>query len=160
MEWNKNFQENRKCIADIYDERFCRMWEFYLLSAETMFRTGAQMVFQIQLSRIREATGLTRDYMFTVEEKYRKQDAEMSLADWEQTNDLSDQVVLGGGGRYTDTIFCLTGEDEPLQGYSRKHLFYHAGGNFWNIWSESSWNAKENSSARFVLATSTWLKIS
>lgn len=73
VEWNKRFQENRERIAEIYDERFCRMWEFYLLSAETMFRTGAQMVFQMQLSRIREATGLTRDYMFETEEMYRKQ---------------------------------------------------------------------------------------
>lgn len=81
VEWNKRFQENRKRIADIYDERFCRMWEFYLLSVETMFRTGAQMVFQMQLSRIREATGLTRDYMFEAEEKYRKQDAEKRIAD-------------------------------------------------------------------------------
>jgi cyclopropane-fatty-acyl-phospholipid synthase len=74
VEWNKRFQQNRERIAEIYDERFCRMWEFYLLSAETMFRTGAQMVFQMQLSRIREATGLTRDYMFKTEELYRKQD--------------------------------------------------------------------------------------
>ena len=74
VEWNKRFQQNRDRIAEIYDERFCRMWEFYLLSAETMFRTGAQMVFQMQLSRIREATGLTRDYMFETEAMYRKQD--------------------------------------------------------------------------------------
>jgi cyclopropane-fatty-acyl-phospholipid synthase len=74
VEWNKRFQQHRDRIAEIYDERFCRMWEFYLLSAETMFRTGAQMVFQMQLSRIREATGLTRDYIFKTEEKYRKQE--------------------------------------------------------------------------------------
>ena len=74
VEWNRRFQSNRERIAEIYDERFCRMWEFYLLSAETMFRTGAQMVFQMMLSRIREATGLTRDYMFETEELYRQQD--------------------------------------------------------------------------------------
>ncbi len=67
-------EQHRDRIAEIYDERFCRMWEFYLLSGETMFRTGAQMVFQMQLSRIREATGLTRDYIFKTEEKYRKQE--------------------------------------------------------------------------------------
>jgi cyclopropane-fatty-acyl-phospholipid synthase len=78
VEWNKRFQENRERIAEIYDERFCRMWEFYLLSAETMFRTGAQMVFQMQLSRIREATGLTRDYMFATEEMYRKKDTKQN----------------------------------------------------------------------------------
>ncbi len=76
VEWNKNFQENRERIAEIYDERFCRMWEFYLLSAETMFRTGAQMVFQMQLSRIREAAGLNRNYMFETEELYRQQDSQ------------------------------------------------------------------------------------
>ncbi len=73
VEWNKRFQKNRERIAEIYDERFCRMWEFYLLSAETMFRTGAQMVFQMQLSRIREATGLTRDYMFEADRFYKNQ---------------------------------------------------------------------------------------
>lgn len=73
VEWNRRFQENRDRIAKIYDERFCRMWEFYLLSAETMFRTGAQMVFQAQLSRTREAPGLTRDYMFETEALYRNQ---------------------------------------------------------------------------------------
>ncbi len=79
VEWNRRFQSNREQIAAIYDERFCRMWEFYLLSAETMFRTGAQMVFQMLLSRTREATGLTRDYMFEAEQLYRQQDAQKSL---------------------------------------------------------------------------------
>ncbi|MBW1720346.1 MAG: class I SAM-dependent methyltransferase [Deltaproteobacteria bacterium] len=74
VEWNKRFQKNRERIAEIYDERFCRMWELYLLSAETMFRTGAQMVFQMQLSRVREATGLTRDYMFETERFYKNQE--------------------------------------------------------------------------------------
>jgi cyclopropane-fatty-acyl-phospholipid synthase len=74
VEWNKRFQKNRERIAEIYDEIFCRMWEFYLLSAETMFRTGAQMVFQMQLSRIREATGLTRDYMFEADGSYKNQE--------------------------------------------------------------------------------------
>jgi len=75
VEWNKRFQQNRDRIADIYDERFCRMWEFYLLSAETMFRTGAQMVFQMQLSRIREAAGLNRNYMYETEQRYKEQDS-------------------------------------------------------------------------------------
>jgi cyclopropane-fatty-acyl-phospholipid synthase len=72
VEWNKRFQANRNRIAEIYDERFCRMWEFYLLSAETMFRTGAQMVFQVQLARTRDAASLTRDSIFKTEELYRE----------------------------------------------------------------------------------------
>ena len=35
----------------MYDERFCRMWEFYLISAEMMFRTGSQLVFHMQLAK-------------------------------------------------------------------------------------------------------------
>ena len=72
VEWNRRFQKNRARIAEIYDERFCRMWEFYLISAETMFRTGAQMVFQMQLARTRDAALLTRDYIFETEEAYRR----------------------------------------------------------------------------------------
>lgn len=70
VEWNSRFQQNRARIAELYDERFCRMWEFYLISAETMFRSGGQMVFQMQLSRKRDATPLSRDYMFEAERRY------------------------------------------------------------------------------------------
>lgn len=74
-EWNKRFQKNRERIAQLYDERFCRMWEFYLLSVESMFRTGAQMAFQMLLSRTRDAVPLTRDFMFLTEERYRQDEA-------------------------------------------------------------------------------------
>jgi cyclopropane-fatty-acyl-phospholipid synthase len=74
VEWNRRFQQNRARIAELYDERFCRMWEFYLISAETMFRTGAQMVFHMQLARTRDAALLTRDYMFETENLYRQTD--------------------------------------------------------------------------------------
>lgn len=80
VEWNTRFQKNRSRIAELYDERFCRMWEFYLISAETMFRTGAQMVFHMQLARTRDAAGLSRDYIFETEEKYRQQEVKNSKA--------------------------------------------------------------------------------
>lgn len=80
VEWNKRFQKNRSRIAELYDERFCRMWEFYLISAETMFRTGAQMVFQMQLARTRDAAQLTRDYIFETEQKYREEELRHSSA--------------------------------------------------------------------------------
>jgi len=80
VEWNRRFQENRARIAELYDERFCRMWEFYLLSAETMFRTGAQMVFQMQLARTRDAAQPTRDYIFSAEEAYRAAERRRSTA--------------------------------------------------------------------------------
>ena len=40
-EWHRRFEANRATVAAMYDERFCRMWEFYLISAEMMFRTGS-----------------------------------------------------------------------------------------------------------------------
>ena len=48
-------EANRAKIVAIYDERFCRMWEFYLVSAEMMFLTGSQLVFHMQLARKRDA---------------------------------------------------------------------------------------------------------
>jgi cyclopropane-fatty-acyl-phospholipid synthase len=80
VEWNRRFQQNRERIAELYDERFCRMWEFYLISAETMFRTGAQMVFQMQLARTRDAALLTRNRMFETENSYRLADKRQKTA--------------------------------------------------------------------------------
>ncbi|MGI9343507.1 MAG: class I SAM-dependent methyltransferase [Gammaproteobacteria bacterium] len=74
VEWNRRFQANRQRVAELYDERFCRMWEFYLISAETMFRTGAQMVFQMQFARTRDAALLNRDYLFETENRYRQRE--------------------------------------------------------------------------------------
>jgi cyclopropane-fatty-acyl-phospholipid synthase len=61
--WHERFEANRAKVAAMYDERFCRMWEFYLISAEMMFRTGAQEVFHMQLSRSRDAAPIVRDYI-------------------------------------------------------------------------------------------------
>jgi hypothetical protein len=46
------------------DQRFCRMWEFYLASSELAFRYGGLMVFQAQLARQLDTVPLTRDYMY------------------------------------------------------------------------------------------------
>lgn len=62
-EWRRRFQENRAEVARLYDERFCRMWEFYLSGCEVAFRRLDQMVFQIQLAKRQDAVPLTRDYM-------------------------------------------------------------------------------------------------
>jgi cyclopropane-fatty-acyl-phospholipid synthase len=61
--WRRRFAANRARIAEIYDERFCRMWEFYLIGSELGFRRLGQMVFQIQLTRRQDAVPLTRDYI-------------------------------------------------------------------------------------------------
>jgi cyclopropane-fatty-acyl-phospholipid synthase len=61
--WRKRFLANRARIAKLYDERFCRMWEFYLVGCELAFRHMGQMVFQLQLAKRQHAVPLTRDYI-------------------------------------------------------------------------------------------------
>lgn len=61
--WYDRFERNRARVAQMYDERFCRMWEFYLVSAEMMFRTGSQLVFHMQLAHKRDAAPIVRDYI-------------------------------------------------------------------------------------------------
>jgi cyclopropane-fatty-acyl-phospholipid synthase len=65
--WRARFRSNWDEAARIYDERFCRMWDFYLAGSEAAFRSGSMMVFQIQLAKKIGAVPLTRDYMFTAE---------------------------------------------------------------------------------------------
>lgn len=62
-EWHDRFQARRSEAEALYDERFCRMWEFYLSTCEMLFRNGPLMVFQIQLAHRRDAVPLTRDYI-------------------------------------------------------------------------------------------------
>jgi cyclopropane-fatty-acyl-phospholipid synthase len=61
--WRKRFMANRARVAELYDERFCRMWEFYLIGSELAFRRMGHMVFQMQLARRQDAVPLTRDYI-------------------------------------------------------------------------------------------------
>ncbi|MDE2574688.1 MAG: class I SAM-dependent methyltransferase [Rhodospirillales bacterium] len=65
--WRRRFAANRDAIAGLYDQRFCRMFEFYLAASELSFRRENQMVFQIQLTRDQAAVPLTRDYIFEAE---------------------------------------------------------------------------------------------
>jgi cyclopropane-fatty-acyl-phospholipid synthase len=62
-EWNRRFQANRETAAKLYDERFCRMWEFYLQSCEVGFRRMGWMNFQLQLARDVESVPLSRGYI-------------------------------------------------------------------------------------------------
>ena len=62
--WRLNFQKNRDAVRELYDERFCRMWEFYLTACETFFRHRTQVVFQIQVSKGTSIVPLTRDYIY------------------------------------------------------------------------------------------------
>jgi cyclopropane-fatty-acyl-phospholipid synthase len=61
--WRQNFLSRRTRIVQLYGERFCRMWEFYLVVSEMAFRYGGLMVFQAQLARDIAAVPLTRPYL-------------------------------------------------------------------------------------------------
>jgi cyclopropane-fatty-acyl-phospholipid synthase len=61
--WRERFIANRQRIAALYDERFCRMWEFYLVLSEIGFRFRSNVVFQLQLAKRLDAVPVTRDYI-------------------------------------------------------------------------------------------------
>jgi cyclopropane-fatty-acyl-phospholipid synthase len=65
--WRERFMVNREKAAALYDERFCRMWEFYLATSEAAFRHDRLFVFQIQLARHQDAVPTRRDYLFEAE---------------------------------------------------------------------------------------------
>ena len=77
--WEQRFQSNRAKVEEMYDERFARMWEFYLISAEAMFRTGSQLVFHMQLSRQRDAAPLQRDYITDTQREYEEKEGKLKL---------------------------------------------------------------------------------
>ena len=66
-EWRRRFAANRDAIQALHDERFCRMFEFYLAGCEIAFRRTDHMVWQMQLTRERETLPLTRDWMLAAE---------------------------------------------------------------------------------------------
>jgi cyclopropane-fatty-acyl-phospholipid synthase len=65
--WRERFTARRAEIVELYDERFCRMWEFYLCVSELAFRHRGHMVFQLQLTKRIDAVPLTRDYIADAE---------------------------------------------------------------------------------------------
>lgn len=81
LHWHQRFERNRAAIAAMYDERFFRMWEFYLVSAEMMFRTGSQEVFHMQLAKKRDAVPIVRDYVVAEQERYERIEREAPAAE-------------------------------------------------------------------------------
>ncbi|HVF37329.1 MAG TPA: cyclopropane-fatty-acyl-phospholipid synthase family protein [Sphingomicrobium sp.] len=74
-EWYRRTTAARDEIVRLYDERFFRMWQFYLAGAEAAFRYGGMSNFQIQYLKSRDATPITRDYMFEEEQRLRSLEA-------------------------------------------------------------------------------------
>jgi cyclopropane-fatty-acyl-phospholipid synthase len=70
--WLARATKARAAIEKMYDERFFRMWEFYLAGGIVMFESGAACNYQVQYIRDRHALPITRDYMLETERKYRE----------------------------------------------------------------------------------------
>ncbi|MBY5891370.1 SAM-dependent methyltransferase [Rhizobium ruizarguesonis] len=90
--WRQRFLAQWQEAAALYDERFCRMWEFYLASAEAAFRYEDLVVFQIQLSKRNDVIPVTRDYIG----QHEKAAAQSSEADLEGAVERDANDVLVG----------------------------------------------------------------
>jgi cyclopropane-fatty-acyl-phospholipid synthase len=69
--WRERFLAHREQAERLYDERFTRMWEFYLAASEMAFREQAMMVFQLQLTKRQGIVPMTRDYIAREEARLR-----------------------------------------------------------------------------------------
>jgi len=72
--WYQRFSERRRQVEKLYDERFYRMWELYLIGCEMTFRFQYITVLQVQLSREIDALPITRDYMVKAERALARRD--------------------------------------------------------------------------------------
>ncbi len=70
--WLERTRKARKQIVAMYDERFFRMWEFYLAGGVVAFESGTMCNYQMQYARDRRALPITRDYMAEAEAAYRE----------------------------------------------------------------------------------------
>ena len=71
--WRARFMANRDKAVEIYDERFCRMWEFYFAASEAGFRHNGLVVFQLQLTKKVATLPITRDYIVEDEKMIAEQ---------------------------------------------------------------------------------------
>jgi cyclopropane-fatty-acyl-phospholipid synthase len=62
--WKQRFLDNREKVLEMFDEKFFRMWEFYLTSCEMAFKWGDQVVYQFQLVKNFTSTPIIRDYIY------------------------------------------------------------------------------------------------
>ena len=62
--WKENCIKNKEKIINMFDEKFFRMWEFYLTGCEMAFKWGDQVVYQFQLTKNYTSTPVTRDYIY------------------------------------------------------------------------------------------------
>ncbi len=73
--WRERFLAHRDEVVKLYDQRFVRMWEFYLACSEMAFREGDMVVFQIQMAKRKGVAPQTRDYVAQEEARLRRIEA-------------------------------------------------------------------------------------
>jgi cyclopropane-fatty-acyl-phospholipid synthase len=76
-DWAQRFNAHRERARELYDERFCRMWEFYLAASECAFRFAGMNNFQIQFVKNQHALPFTRNYMIEEEDRLRDIDSRL-----------------------------------------------------------------------------------
>jgi cyclopropane-fatty-acyl-phospholipid synthase len=76
--WRERFLAHRQEVERLYDQRFVRMWEFYLASSEMAFRESDMVVFQIQMAKRKGVVPQTRDYIAREEARLRAIEADSS----------------------------------------------------------------------------------
>ena len=62
--WRYNFYNNIDKVKEFYDEKFCRMWDFYLSSSQASFEESTLVIYQLQLSKDKKTVPDSRDYLF------------------------------------------------------------------------------------------------
>ena len=82
--WRERFLARRDEAKAMYDERFCRMWEFYLAGSETSFRVDGHMIFQFQLAKRQDVVPLTREYIGDREAQLRRHEGALPIS-WRAT---------------------------------------------------------------------------
>jgi cyclopropane-fatty-acyl-phospholipid synthase len=83
--WRERFLAHREEAKALYDERFCRMWEFYLAGSESSFRVDGLMVFQIQVVKRQDVVPRTRNYIAERENELRRREGSQEEVAWRQT---------------------------------------------------------------------------
>ena len=77
--WRERFMARRDEAKAMYDERFCRMWEFYLAGSESSFRIDGHMIFQIQIAKRQDVVSLKRDYIGDREAMLRRREGPQAI---------------------------------------------------------------------------------
>ena len=80
--WRENFLARREEAVAMYDERFARMWEFYLAACEASFRHDDLVVFQFQLAKKLDGLPITRGYIEEREQALGREPTATKVAGW------------------------------------------------------------------------------